>query len=93
MGGYCNGFCASLYLLSSIWQALRAEQSCSAERKQLKSTLEKQEEELRQVQSKHLHTHHDLEKTRDLCVKLDTGKEAVCSVTVRTLTLGRISQN
>ncbi|XP_026787947.3 testis-specific gene 10 protein [Pangasianodon hypophthalmus] len=64
-------------LESSLQEALSAEQSCSAELKQLKSTLEKQEEELRQMQSKHLYTHHDLEKTRDLCVKLDSGKEAV----------------
>ncbi|XP_053471952.1 testis-specific gene 10 protein isoform X2 [Ictalurus furcatus] len=64
-------------LESSLKEALSAEQSCSAVLKQLKSTLEKQEEELLQVQSKHLHTHHDLEKTRDLCVKLDAGRETV----------------
>ncbi|XP_046693596.1 testis-specific gene 10 protein isoform X1 [Silurus meridionalis] len=64
-------------LESSLQEARSAEQRCSAELKQLKSTLLKQEEELRQVQSKHSHAHHDLEKTRDLCVRLDAGKEVV----------------
>ncbi|XP_027012148.2 testis-specific gene 10 protein isoform X1 [Tachysurus fulvidraco] len=61
----------------SLQEAISAEQSCSAELKQLTSTIKKHEEELWQMQSKQLNTHHDLEKTRDLCVKLDSGKEAV----------------
>ncbi|KAF5905452.1 interleukin-1 receptor type 1-like, partial [Clarias magur] len=64
-------------LESSLQEALGAEQSCSAELRQVKLTLEKQEEELRQVKSRQLDTTHDLEKTRDLCFKLGTGKEAV----------------
>ncbi|KAF4075154.1 hypothetical protein AMELA_G00231270 [Ameiurus melas] len=64
-------------LESSLNEALSAEKSCSAVLEQLKSTLERQEQELLQVQSKHLHTHHDLEKTRNLCVKLDAGRETV----------------
>ncbi|KAM9454624.1 testis-specific gene 10 protein [Clarias gariepinus] len=64
-------------LESSLQEALSAEQSCSAELRQVKFTLEKQEEELRQVKTRQLDTTHDLEKTRDLCFKLDTGKEAV----------------
>ncbi|GAA6105161.1 testis-specific gene 10 protein isoform X1 [Tachysurus ichikawai] len=61
----------------SLQEAISAEQSCSAELKQLTSTIKKHEEELWQMQSKQLNTHYDLEKTRDLCVKLDSGKEAV----------------
>ncbi|XP_060755499.1 testis-specific gene 10 protein isoform X1 [Neoarius graeffei] len=64
-------------LESCLKEAHGAEQSCGAELRQLKSTLEKQEEELRQVQNKQLDTHNNLEKTRDVCIKLDTEKKVV----------------
>lgn len=45
------------------------------------------------MKTRQLDTTHDLEKTRDLCFKLDTGKEAVRSVTVRTLTYCSLTQS
>lgn len=61
------------------WQAVNAERSCNTDLAQLK-------EELRQAQDERSQANHDLENIRDLCVKLDTGKDSVCTVKVSMLT-------
>ncbi|KAI4882073.1 hypothetical protein NFI96_028332 [Prochilodus magdalenae] len=58
-------------LENSLQEAHSVERSCSADLVQLK-------EDLRRVQDEHSHAHCDLEKTQELCIKLDTDKAAVC---------------
>ena len=58
-------------------QALLSERSCSSQLAQLSRSLQQKEEELRQVQDQHSSSYSDLEKIRELCVKLDASKEAV----------------
>ncbi|XP_066517536.1 testis-specific gene 10 protein [Hoplias malabaricus] len=57
-------------LESSLQEARSAEWNCSADVVQLK-------EELRRVKDERSVTHRDMEKTKELCIKLDTSKEAV----------------
>ncbi|KAK6325401.1 hypothetical protein J4Q44_G00047430 [Coregonus suidteri] len=64
-------------LEASLQEALSAERSCSSQVSQLNRSLLHTEEELRQAQGEHTATQTDLEKTRELCVKLDASKEAV----------------
>ena len=58
-------------------QALLSERSCSSQLAQLSRSLQQKEEELRQVQDQHSSSYSDLEKIRELCVKLDASKESV----------------
>ncbi|XP_048052233.1 testis-specific gene 10 protein [Megalobrama amblycephala] len=64
-------------LESSLQQALSAERSCNSQLSQLNRKMIHMEEDLRQAQTERTQLQTDLEKTRELCVKLDAGKEAV----------------
>uniref|UniRef100_A0A673YHY7 Testis specific, 10 n=1 Tax=Salmo trutta TaxID=8032 RepID=A0A673YHY7_SALTR len=64
-------------LEASLQEALSAERSCSSQVSQLNRSLLHTEEQWRQAQGEHTATQTDLEKTRELCVKLDASKEAV----------------
>uniref|UniRef100_A0A8C7MCX1 Testis specific, 10 n=1 Tax=Oncorhynchus kisutch TaxID=8019 RepID=A0A8C7MCX1_ONCKI len=64
-------------LEASLQEALSAERSCSSQVSQLNRSLLHTEEQLRQAQGEHTATQTDLEKTRELCVKLDASKEAL----------------
>ncbi|XP_046887445.1 testis-specific gene 10 protein [Hypomesus transpacificus] len=78
-------------LETSLQEALLSERSCSSQLAQLSRSLQQKEEELRQVQDQHSSSYSDLEKIRELCVKLDASKESVqreleaCSSEVETL--------
>ncbi|XP_062302777.1 testis-specific gene 10 protein isoform X2 [Osmerus eperlanus] len=78
-------------LETSLQEALLSERSCSSQLAQLSRSLQQKEEELRQVQDQHSSSYSDLEKIRELCVKLDASKETVqreleaCSSEVETL--------
>lgn len=61
-------------------QALSAERSCNSQLSQLNRKLIHMEEDLRQAQTERTQLQTDLEKTRELCVKLDAGKEAVSAL-------------
>lgn len=58
-------------------QALSAERSCNTQLSQLNRKMILMEEDLHQAQNKHVQVQADLEKTRELCIKLDASKEAV----------------
>ncbi|XP_029596788.1 testis-specific gene 10 protein isoform X2 [Salmo trutta] len=64
-------------LEASLQEALSAERSCSSQVSQLNRSLLHTEEQWRQAQGEHTATQTDLEKTRELCVKLDASKEAL----------------
>uniref|UniRef100_A0A671SKK2 Testis specific, 10 n=1 Tax=Sinocyclocheilus anshuiensis TaxID=1608454 RepID=A0A671SKK2_9TELE len=66
-------------LESSLQQALSAEHSCTSQLSQLNRKMIHMEEVLRQAQTERIQVQTDLEKTRELCVKLDASKEAVQS--------------
>lgn len=58
-------------------QALSAERSCTSQLSQLNRKMIHMEEDLCQAQTERTQVQTDLEKTRELCVKLDASKEAV----------------
>ncbi|XP_030634826.1 testis-specific gene 10 protein [Chanos chanos] len=64
-------------LETSLQVAVCSERSCTTQLSEMNRSLQDVEEELRQVKSEHTHTQSDLDKTRELCVKLDASKEAV----------------
>uniref|UniRef100_A0A9J8CTN4 Testis specific, 10 n=1 Tax=Cyprinus carpio carpio TaxID=630221 RepID=A0A9J8CTN4_CYPCA len=63
-------------LESSLQQALSAERSCTSQLSLLNRKMIHMEEDLRQAQTERTQVQTDLEKTRELCVKLDVSKEA-----------------
>ncbi|XP_041935874.1 testis-specific gene 10 protein isoform X1 [Alosa sapidissima] len=64
-------------LEASLQEAVSAERGCCGQLSQLNRRLLQLEEELRETQRQQSTTHTDLEKTRQLCVKLDISKEAL----------------
>ncbi|XP_064167636.1 testis-specific gene 10 protein [Anguilla rostrata] len=60
-----------------LQEALVSERSCNGQISQLNRSLLLAEDDLRQIQSERSSTLSDLEKTRELCVKLDSSKEVV----------------
>lgn len=58
-------------------QALSAERSCTSQLSLLNRKMIHMEEDLRQAQTERTQVQTDLEKTRELSVKLDVSKEAV----------------
>ncbi|MFT7799873.1 testis-specific gene 10 protein isoform X1 [Arapaima gigas] len=64
-------------LEASLQEAFLAERNANSQLSQLNHSLLKAEEELRQAQSEHAAVQGELEKTRQLCVKLDSSKELV----------------
>ncbi|KAM6945724.1 testis-specific gene 10 protein [Aplochiton taeniatus] len=63
-------------LEASLQEALSAERSSSGQLSQLSRSLKQTEEELRDLQEERCSSQIDLDKTRELCVKLDASKEA-----------------
>ncbi|XP_018605698.2 testis-specific gene 10 protein isoform X2 [Scleropages formosus] len=64
-------------LEASLQEALSAERSANSQVSQLNRSLLQAEEELRQAQSERTAAQSELEKTRQLCIKLDDSKELV----------------
>ncbi|KAA0701470.1 Testis-specific gene 10 protein [Triplophysa tibetana] len=61
----------------SLQEALSAERSCNSQQSQLNRKVILMEEDLHQAQAECAQVQADLEKTRELCIKLDASKEAV----------------
>ncbi|KAI7811314.1 putative testis-specific gene 10 protein [Triplophysa rosa] len=61
----------------SLQEALSAERSCNSQLSQLNRKMIIMEEDLHQAQTERAQVQADLEKTRELCIKLDASKEAV----------------
>ncbi|NP_001070757.2 testis-specific gene 10 protein isoform X3 [Danio rerio] len=64
-------------LENRLQQALSAERSCTSQLSQLNRKMIHMEEDLCQARAEHTQAQADLEKTRELCVKLDASKDAV----------------
>ncbi|KAL1022257.1 hypothetical protein UPYG_G00024310 [Umbra pygmaea] len=64
-------------LEASLHEMQCAEQSCSSQVSQLTRSLVQAEEELRRAQGECSTTQTDLDRTRELCVKLDASKETL----------------
>ncbi|XP_062384385.1 testis-specific gene 10 protein [Sardina pilchardus] len=62
---------------ASLQEAVSAERGSCGQLSQLNGRLLQLEEELRETQKQLTSTHTDLEKTRQLCVRLDISKEAL----------------
>ncbi|XP_056628282.1 testis-specific gene 10 protein isoform X1 [Triplophysa dalaica] len=61
----------------SLQEALSAERTCNSQLSQLNRKMILMEEDLHQAQAERSQVQADLEKTRELCIKLDASKEAV----------------
>ncbi|XP_056322080.1 testis-specific gene 10 protein [Danio aesculapii] len=64
-------------LENKLQQALSAERSCTSQLSQLNRKMIHMEEDLCQARTEHTQAQADLEKTRELCVKLDASKDTV----------------